>query len=66
MNNSDSIREFFRRMADGSAAKAPRFDMLHNTSGLMPRHASNESFESVMFYASERDHGIGLPPLANC
>jgi len=65
MNNSESIREFFRRMSDASTS-APRFDMLHNTSGLKPRSSQNESLERVMFFAAEHDHGIALPPLANC
>ena len=65
MNNSDSIREFFRRMAEGAGAKSPRFEMLHNSSSLLPRHTQNDSLDNIAFYASERDFGIGLPPLAN-
>jgi len=66
MNNSDSIREFFKRMADGAGAQSPRFEMLHNSSNLLPRSAQNDNLESVSFYASQHDFGIGLPPLANC
>lgn len=65
MNNSESIREFFRRMADGTASRAANFEMLHNSSSLLPRFQSSESFESLMHRASERDFGIGLPPMAN-
>ena len=66
MNNSESIREFFRRMADGTASNSPRFEMLHNSSSLRPRTTQNDNLESVAFYASQHDFGIGLPPLANC
>ncbi|MBI2811428.1 MAG: hypothetical protein HYX67_11450 [Candidatus Melainabacteria bacterium] len=64
MNNSDSIREFFKRMADCSAT-TPRFDMLHNSNSLLPRSSQNEGFDSVIFCAGEGDFGIGLPPLVN-
>lgn len=66
MNTSESIREFFKRMADGSASRSAHFEMLHNSSSLLPRFHSSESFESVINHASERDFGIGLPPMANC
>jgi hypothetical protein len=64
VNNSDSIREFFRRMAEGTA-KSPSFEMLHNSSSLLPRNTQSDSLENIAFYASERDFGIGLPPLAS-
>ncbi|CAN5738907.1 hypothetical protein BH10CYA1_BH10CYA1_34590 [soil metagenome] len=65
MNNSDSIREFFRRLADGAGAQSPRFEILHNSSSLLPRSSQNDNLEYVFSYASQHDFGIGLPPLAN-
>jgi hypothetical protein len=66
MNNSDSIREFFRKMAEGNSASAARFDALHNTQSFVSRTTHREELSHAISVASERDYGIGLPPLASC
>lgn len=65
MNNSESIREFFRRMADGAMVQQSHFQMLHNSSNLRPRSSQSDNFESVAFFASQHDFGVGLPPMAH-
>jgi hypothetical protein len=78
VNNPESIREFFRKMADGTMAKSntDRLAVLHNSQSFLPRttaaHNSNNNSNNnnnneyaEANFVQTRDFGIGLPPLAN-
>ena len=68
MNNPDSIREFFRKMADGTLAKSntDKLSVLHNSQKLLPRPSTPVNDYVETDFVRGRDFGIGLPPLANC
>jgi hypothetical protein len=68
VNNPDSIREFFRKTADGTLAKSntDKLSVLHSSQKLLPRPSTSSNAQVETDFARGRDFGIGLPPLANC
>jgi hypothetical protein len=67
VNNPESIREFFRKMADGTVVKSnsDRLAVLHNSQTFLPRQSTANNDYVEANFAQGRDFGIGLPPLAN-
>jgi alpha-D-ribose 1-methylphosphonate 5-phosphate C-P lyase len=68
LTNSESIRDFFRKMADGSTwqTNKDRIELLHNSHKFQPRPASQNDESIQSNFRNQLDFGIGLPPMANC
>ncbi len=59
MTDSEQVREFFQRMANGITVSA-NSDLLHVRSNRLPR-TTERSIDAVV--DAEKDFGVGLPPL---
>lgn len=63
MQNSEQIREFFKKMADGRVLNA-NHKLLHDSKSI-PVQRLNQEKPLSMQTVSLNDFGVGLPPLAH-
>ncbi len=71
MNTNEQVRDFFRKMAEGSVIQANKSSellvLLHNSHAIRSRHVTdNSGYFAESKAVSNNDFGVGLPPLANC
>ena len=64
MHNSDQIREFFRKLADGRGLNSDGHSLLHGSDSVAAERLNQDESRlerSVVF----NDFGVGLPPMAH-
>lgn len=62
MHNSDQVRDFFRKMADGLVLQANSQNEDRSNCGRDDRRSQEKPAERVRTFS---DFGVGLPPMAH-
>ena len=66
MHNSEQIREFFRKMADGRGLNSDGHSLLHCSDAVsVAVNRLNQSESRTERSATFNDFGVGLPPMAH-
>lgn len=62
MHNSDQVRDFFQKMANGLVLNSKSQDNESSNASSADRRSQVKSLETVRNFS---DFGVGLPPLAH-
>lgn len=66
MHNSEQVREFFRKMADGRALNSNSHSLLHGSDSVAAERLNQEKPAVVVELPTVfNDFGVGLPPMAH-
>ncbi len=66
MHNSEQVREFFRKMADGRALNSTSHSLLHASDSVAVERLDQEKpVIRVELPTVFNDFGVGLPPMAH-
>lgn len=67
MHNSEQVREFFRKMAEGRANNSNSHSLLHNADSVAAERLNQEKPARIVVELPTvfNDFGVGLPPMAH-